>query len=826
METNMANVFDLLEPRALKAQIPIDFVAAPGSPVSVEAMLGVMQDSIALGLVQFGALQAQTSRIAAEHTERFSKMARRAADVATQVFERSKDGDLAADSREYQVDAAERTALVLDTLRKRADIFIAHEEGDCPPVLVYDYKVVINGADLPRPTNYMLLKILPTDGMEEDPDKRPYMIIDPRAGHGPGIGGFKPDSEVGVALAAGHPVYFVAFHRKPYRADQTIADVTRAEAAFVREIAQRHPRASAPILVGNCQGGWAALLLAATNPDLTGPVVVNGAPVATWAGIVGTNPMRYNAGVLGGEWLPMFFSDLGAGIFDGAYLVSNFEMLNPSRTLFLKYTDLFREVDKGDKTFLEFERWWGGFFLLSGEEIRWIVEQLFVGNRLVKNEAMIEPGRHVDLKAIRAPIIVFASHGDNITPPQQALNWIFETYADVDEIRIHGQRIVYMVHEKVGHLGIFVSSSVARREHSEMATTLETIEALPPGLYEMIIEDVQEDGEHLHFTVDFAARSFDDLRHLDDGAVDEAPFAAVARASEMQASAYELLVRPMVKATATEAAAEAGRALNPQRVGRAIFATRNPMMKGVEAAAARVTADRHKAAPDNPWLAAEALSADLIAGSIDFWRDLRDMCYEQAFLGLWGTPWAREFGKPYQLRRTLKTHEEVRGLPAVAAALLEVERGGFVEAVIRMLVLLSGERGEIRRDRLERAAALMNSFEPFKSLGAEKRAMILHQQTLIAKLEPERAVQTLPRLLRTQQERQLAVRIAQYVPGDLSEMTPSSLAMLQRFRELLGLDPMLTDERENPLDGWTAHDDETPAPFSGNERPKEMGADS
>ena len=108
----------------------------------------------------------------------------------------------------------------------------------------------------------------------------------------------------------------------------------------------------------------------------------------------------------------------------------------------------------------------------------------------MKNEARIEPGRPIDLKAIRAPIIVFASHGDNITPPQQALNWIVETYSSEDEIRVRGQRIVYMVHEEVGHLGIFVSSKIARKEHAEVASTLETIEALAPGLYEMIIEEV------------------------------------------------------------------------------------------------------------------------------------------------------------------------------------------------------------------------------------------------------------------------------------------------------------------------------------------------
>jgi pimeloyl-ACP methyl ester carboxylesterase len=151
----------------------------------------------------------------------------------------------------------------------------------------------------------------------------------------------------------------------------------------VREVMRRHPKAAKPIVVGNCQGGWASLLLAATNPDLTGPIVVNGAPVATWSGTVGENPMRYNAGVLGGTWIPMLLSDMGGGLFDGAHLVQNFELLNPGRTLFRKYTDLFRDADKAEAGFLQFERWWGGFFLLTEAKTRWIVEQLFVGNRPV-----------------------------------------------------------------------------------------------------------------------------------------------------------------------------------------------------------------------------------------------------------------------------------------------------------------------------------------------------------------------------------------------------------------------------------------------------------
>ena len=103
------------------------------------------------------------------------------------------------------------------------------------------------------------------------------------------------------------------------------------------------------------------MLLAAANPDITGPLVINGAPMAYWSGHVGESPMRYNGGLLGGALPALLMSDLGHGQFDGAHLVSNFEMLNPGRNLFGKYYDLFANIDNQEArdSFLEFERWWG-----------------------------------------------------------------------------------------------------------------------------------------------------------------------------------------------------------------------------------------------------------------------------------------------------------------------------------------------------------------------------------------------------------------------------------------------------------------------------------
>lgn len=794
----MASVFELLE-LGRKPGLPgvgSDIVAALQANM---AAAGQESDAFArTGAILNAAASRHGQRMLETHSARARKLLDAAGNLAGDLRRVQTEGRLPESWAEYQRDAAERAVLAADTLRKRGDIFLEHEAADCPPVLIYDYEVVMDGRDQPYPSNYMLLRIVPPEGVTVDDERRPYVIIDPRAGHGPGIGGFKTDSQVGVALREGHPVYFVAFRSRP-EPGQYLSYVTRAEAAFVREVMRRHPKAPKPVITGNCQGGWATLLLAATNTDLTGPIVINGAPVAPWGGVVGENPMRYNAGVLGGTWMTMFLSDLGGGIFDGAHLVQNFEMLNPARTLFRKYTDLFRDADKDDRTFLDFEKWWGGFFLLTEPEIRWIVEQLFIGNRLSKNEARLEPGRPVDLKAIRAPIIVFASHGDNITPPQQALNWITETYADVSEIRIRGQRIIYMVHEQVGHLGIFVSSQIARKEHSEVASTLETIEALPPGLYEMRIEDVQEQGGKKHFTVGFVERTFDELRALDDGFADERPFAAVARVSEVQAQMYEAVARPFVKAAVTETTAEMSRALHPQRLIRALASSKNPAMQTVETAAERIRADRAKAAPDNPFLAAEALWVETTQQVIDFWRDGRDMMYELTFHNMWGTPWARAFGRTHEARRTLKNSDELRGLPEVAAALYNISRGGFVEAVIRMLVLLADNAGSVRRDRLERASQVLTQDEPFKSLGAERRSLIIHEQTLIASYEPDRAIETLPALLPDPEERELALKIVRYVPGAAEEMAPQTLAMLHRFAEVLGIPHADADIAGDPL---------------------------
>jgi hypothetical protein len=298
-----------------------------------------------------------------------------------------KDTMIAQDSYDYFVDSFQRSVLFWNTMRKRGDNFLEHFRAGQPPVLVFDYEIILDGREFERPVNFALAKILDRRQARRNPEeenaipRRPIIIIDPRAGHGPGIGGSKINSEIGVALDNNHPVYFIFFFIHP-EPGQNIADVISAEAFFIEEVIRRHPDSGRPAVLGNCQAGWASALMCAERPELLGVLVMNGAPLSYWSGVEGVNPMRYFGGLCGGVWLVDYLCDIGNGEFDGAYLVQNFERLNPANTFWTKQYNLYSSIDTEQDRYLGFEKWWGGFFLMSAEEIHLIVESLFIGNNL------------------------------------------------------------------------------------------------------------------------------------------------------------------------------------------------------------------------------------------------------------------------------------------------------------------------------------------------------------------------------------------------------------------------------------------------------------
>ena len=537
----------------------------------------------------------------------------------------------------YQRDVLERSILFFDTLRKRANAMLEHEQAGLPALLNFKSEMILDARQFEQPANYALLRI--TEVGDKcwddcvDPTKSPVIVIDPRAGHGPGIGGFKRDSEVGIALHVGHPVYFVIFFAEPCPG-QTLADVLAALRGFVEHVAKLHP-GHPPVLYGNCQAGWAATLVAAHCGDLAGPVILNGSPLSYWAGEPGVNPMRVTAGLVGGVWLTHFLADLANGQFDGAWLAQGFEALKPGNALWEKYATLFRHIDTEQQRFLDFERWWNGFYRLSGQEMVAIVENLFVGNRLEQGKVRIDAHCIADLTRIGSPLVIFASYGDNITPPHQALSWIPVVYRSTDALKAAGQRIVYLTNPHVGHLGIFVSAAVARLEHRAILEHLAEIEAIEPGLYEMKIDNPTGDPDcaRHQYSVRFEPRRIEDLRFD----YPRAAFERVRQVSEWNESVYRTFVSPWVAAMATPWLATSLRWIHPMRTSRYVWSERfMPWMGAFAVLADAVSENRHALSDEHPLMAQERKLTETVSNFWEAARKLRDAAQERTFTTMYG----------------------------------------------------------------------------------------------------------------------------------------------------------------------------------------------
>ncbi|WP_262298281.1 DUF3141 domain-containing protein [Microvirga sesbaniae] len=669
--------------------------------------------------------------------------------------------NFASTAYEYAIDLWQRGLLYADVMRERGNQYLEHLAQVTPNVLSFEAELVMFGPTLDRPVNYGLARIIPPEGVEIDPRKRPFVVVDPRAGHGPGIGGFKADSEIGAALGAGHPCYIVGFTPDPVPG-QTVEDVMRAEAAFLERVIARHPESEGkPVVIANCQAGWQILMTAAVRPELFGPIIVAGSPVSYWAGWPGRNPMRYSGGLLGGSWLTALTSDLGAGRFDGAWLVQNFENLNPTNTLWTKQYNLFSKVDTERERYLAFEKYWGGHVFLNDVEIQYIVDNLFIGNKLSTAGLVTSHGIRIDLRNIQSPILVFCSKGDNISPPPQALGWITDLYRDDEDVRAHNQTIVYALHDSIGHLGIFVSGSVGRKEHKEFEANIDFVDVLPSGIYQAELREKGPDTPNPDlaygdYVLSLERRSVADVREIVRPDVEsDRHFAAVARISEINLSLYRSFVQPWVRASITPQMARHLARLHPLRVPYELASDRNPWMGWIAGEAQKARENRKPVSPDNTLLHQQERLSQAVEASLDQWRLWRDNMYEHTFNVIYGSPWvqawagmdARDTSEPRQHPGDTPEHRAFRAAEADRLR-REMAKGGLFEAGVRALYYIGDtlgwvdERGFnlIRRLREENVAnARVISLAEFKQA--------IRQQARLMRLDPAAAIAALPQLL-------------------------------------------------------------------------------
>jgi hypothetical protein len=384
---------------------------------------------------------------------------------------------------------------------------------------------------------------------------------------------------------------------------------------------------------------------------------------------------------------------------------------------------------------------------------------------------------------------VFTSTDDNISPPPQTLGWIPDLYRDVEDIRATGRTIVYCLNHKIGHLALFVSSKVGAKEDEEFVQLMDVIDCLPPGLYEMVISPRPAEVPVGGFVTGdwiarFEMRSLDDIRALGrNSPEDDRAFAAAARLSELNLSAYRTMMQPWVRMLSNQPMADMAKALNPLRLSYTMFADSNPWMKGVHDLAMGVAKSRQPVAIDNPFLGLQTQISGQIVARLDAYRAASDKLAEQAFFGFYGSPFVQKllgFNGTSEVRPIPATSPETSAAQharsdAYAAMLLT---GGFDEALTRAVLYVTAA------DRMldQRCALALNAARQHLmrlSLAAFK--VMVRDQFFVLLLEHEQAVEALATLVPKPDARK---QLLQHVQAIVSAGDPPSAAEHERLARL------------------------------------------
>ena len=694
---------------------------------------------------------------------------------------------------EYLNDCYQRSFLFLDILRQRGDQQAAMAERPTATVLRYKQEQLVSGYSFPRPMNYSLSRIVPPEGVRTNPRKRPVVVVDPRAGQGPGIGGFKKESEIGDALAAGHPVYFIGFNAQPVPG-QRFLDVVEGQVKFFEEVVRRHPSAPKPMAIGNCQAGYQTLMVAMLRPDLFGPCLIVGSPMSYWQGVRGQNPMRYSGGLLGGSWLTALTSDLGAGLFDGAWLVANFNNLNPANWLWGKQYQLYEKADSEGPRYLEFEKWWGDFIVLNGEEMQYLVDELFVGDKLTHGQLLSSNGQLFDLRNIVSPIICFTSFGDDISPPQQTLGWLLGVFRDVEDIYAHGKTIVYCLDQKAGHLALFVSSRVAVNQHEQFIQLIDVIDCLPAGLFEMVV--TSRDGEAKLTpecsNVTFEPRTLDDIRALGcNSPEDDRAFQTAERVSELNCNIYRTFFQAGVRALTNPEAAGLARALHPLRLSYSLFTSKTPLMQEVAKLAERARETRQPISQNNPFWQLQGMVSAQIEAILKAFGDARDAMVEQIFFAIYGSPVLQSLLQMSEAEKAARrtpalSHDQIAAWKRQKAELaVKLNTGTYDDAIVRAGLFIIGSMGRMNS---RTALSLNEARQTMTNLSLSEFKDLVRTQASVLRLYRDQALEALPKLVPLEAKRKELLRTVRACALAIGPIQPVEEDCLSRLAEYLGLD--------------------------------------
>jgi poly(3-hydroxybutyrate) depolymerase len=281
----------------------------------------------------------------------------------------------------------------------------------------------------------------------------PTLVLPPQAGHDSCIVDYSAEqSQMGAILEAGlaRALALDWIGASAQTKDASIEDYVATVEAAVEHIGE-------PVnLIGDCQGGWLAMIYAALRPERVNTLTIAGAPIDFHAG----EPVihRWVQALTPGGSMAFYRSLVaaGGGVLPGEAMLAGFIVINPQSELG-KHLQLLANLHDPEhvERYRAFEDWYRHTQAIPGAFYLWIVENLFLHNRLIGRELEIG-GEVVDLARIDMPLNLLAGATDHITPPEQV-------YATAAAVSTPPHRIGRFL-SSGGHLGLFMGHE-ALREH-------------------------------------------------------------------------------------------------------------------------------------------------------------------------------------------------------------------------------------------------------------------------------------------------------------------------------------------------------------------------
>jgi len=253
-------------------------------------------------------------------------------------------------------------------------------------------------------------------------------------------------------------------------------------------------------------------------------------------------------------------------------------------------------------------------------------------------------------------------------------------------------------------------------------------------------------------------------------------------------------MRPWVQSLTPPAFGEWARRMHPNRLRFAVFSDENPAMRQISAMAEQVRSERNATAEGNPFVAWEQSLAKTISATLTAFGSARDNLTESVFHATYGSPLLQALvglgspGEPDEQRMardTLREQTQARKREALES---RFEQGSAIEAALRAIAWINKAEGGADERAFAVVKQLHDAQPPGRPRTMTEIKAILRDQAMLLRLDEERAIKAIPKLLpRDNEDRARTLRAVQRVLMAKGELTAEGRRRLSRVEQLFGV---------------------------------------